>query len=621
MSRIDELIKEKCPNGVEYRMLGELGRFYGGLTGKSKDDFKDGNAIFITYKNVYSNPALDMSLKDRVKISEGEKQHTLEYGDIIFTGSSETPEECGFSSVVTQKTNKKLYLNSFCFFFRLDDTSFFCPDFAKHLFRSNKMRKQIIRTASGVTRFNISKKLMAKVKVPVIPLDVQKDISVILNSMSELEAELEAELTKRKQQYEYYRDHLLSFENIAGEGGRVEWLALGDVCILVTGATPSRTNHSYWDGGTIPWMNSGEVNLRRVFKTEEKITEDGYNHASTTIVPKHSIVIALAGQGKTRGKVAITEIELCTNQSLCSIICGEKINYKYLFHYLDSKYENLRSISNGDGTRGGLSLRILSPYKIPVPTLDVQEKIVYVLDNFDAVCNDLNIGLPAEIEARQKQYEYYRDRLLSFDAVIGDGIERERERERGVAKLRQYIFGYYIAKIEDICDISRGIVMSKDFIKDNTGDYPVYSSQTENDGMLGKINTYKYDGEYLTWTTDGANAGTVFRRSGKFSVTNVCGLLKIKEEGILNDYLYYALSVEAKKHVSSGMGNPKLMSNVMGSIKAIIPSAEQQESIIKVLNNLSEICESFKSGLPAEIEARHKQYEYYRDKLLTFSEK
>ena len=213
-------------------------------------------------------------------------------------------------------------------------------------------------------------------------------------------------------------------------GGRVEWLALGDVCILVTGATPSRTNHSYWDGGTIPWMNSGEVNLRRVFKTEEKITEDGYNHASTTIVPKHSIVIALAGQGKTRGKVAITEIELCTNQSLCSIICGEKINYKYLFHYLDSKYENLRSISNGDGTRGGLSLRILSPYKIPVPTLDVQEKIVYVLDNFDAVCNDLNIGLPAEIEARQKQYEYYRDRLLSFDAVIGDGIERERERER-----------------------------------------------------------------------------------------------------------------------------------------------------------------------------------------------
>ena len=163
--------------------------------------------------------------------------------------------------------------------------------------------------------------------------------------------------------------------------------------------------------------------------------------------------------------------------------------------------------------------------------------------------------------------------------------------------------------------------MSKDFIKDNAGDYPVYSSQTENDGMLGKINTYKHDGEYLTWTTDGANAGTIFRRSGKFSVTNVCGLLKIKEEDILNDYLYYALSVETKKHVNSGMGNPKLMSNVMGSIKVTIPSADKQESIIKVLNSLSKICESFKSGLPAEIKARHKQYEYYRDKLLIFSEK
>lgn len=192
-------------------------------------------------------------------------------------------------------------------------------------------------------------------------------------------------------------------------------------------------------------------------------------------------------------------------------------------------------------------------------------------------------------------------------------------RERGVAKLRQYIFDYYIAKIEDICDISRGIVISKGFIKNNAGDYPVYSSQTENDGILGKINTYKYDGEYLTWTTDGANAGTVFRRSGKFSVTNVCGLLKIKED-ILNDYLYYVLSVEAKKHVNSGMGNPKLMSNVMGSIKVTILSTDKQESIIKVLNSLSEICESFKSGLPAEIEARHKQYEYYRDKLLTFKE-
>ena len=594
MSKIDELIKEKCPNGVEYKSLSELmnyeqpGKYIVSSTDYN-DDFETpvltaGQSFILGYTNE----------------TEGIYQASKESPVIIFDDFTTSSHWVDFPFKVKSSAMKLLTAK--------DENSatlrylYFCI-------------KNIKYEPGPHARQWIDK--YSKIKVPVSPLEIQQEIVGMLNSFTELEAELEAELTKRKQQYEYYRDHLLSFENIAGEGGQVEWLALGDVCKLVTGATPSRTNHSYWDSGTIPWMNSGEVNLRRVFKTEEKITEDGYNHASTTIVPKHSIVIALAGQGKTRGKVAITEIELCTNQSLCSIICGEKINYKYLFHYLDSKYENLRSISNGDGTRGGLSLRILSPYKIPVPTLDVQEKIVYVLDNFNAVCNDLNIGLPAEIEARQKQYEYYRDRLLSFDAVIGVGTERER----GVAKLRRYIFGYYIAKIEDLCEISRGIVMSKDFIKDNAGDYPVYSSQTENDGILGKINTYKYDGEYLTWTTDGANAGTVFRRSGKFSVTNVCGLLKIKEEDILNDYLYYALSVEAKKHVNSGMGNPKLMSNVMGSIKVIVPSAEQQESIIKVLNNLSEICESFKSGLPAEIEARHKQYEYYRGKLLAFSEK
>ena len=189
---------------------------------------------------------------------------------------------------------------------------------------------------------------------------------------------------------------------------------LGDVCDLITGATPSTSKKEYWENGTIPWMSSGEVNLRYVANTQNTITRLGYDNASTTIVPIHSVVIALAGQGKTRGKVAITEIELCTNQSLCSMVCHSELNYKYLFYYLDSKYEQLRAISNGDGTRGGLSLRILKPYQIPLPSIESQERIVSILDRFDALCNDLSSGLPAEIEARQKQYEYYRDKLLSF---------------------------------------------------------------------------------------------------------------------------------------------------------------------------------------------------------------
>ena len=109
MTKLEKLIEELCPNGVEYKPLGELGSFYGGITGKSKDDFKDGNAKFITYKNVYSNPALNLDVEDRVRIAPEENQRTLQYGDVIFTGSSETPDECGVSSVLTQKTDEKKY--------------------------------------------------------------------------------------------------------------------------------------------------------------------------------------------------------------------------------------------------------------------------------------------------------------------------------------------------------------------------------------------------------------------------------------------------------------------------------------------------------------------------------
>ena len=167
--------------------------------------------------------------------------------------------------------------------------------------------------------------------------------------------------------------------------------------------------------------------------------------------------------------------------------------------------------------------------------------------------------------------------------------------------------------IEEVCEISRGIVISKDFIRDNAGEYPVYSSQTENEGCLGFINTFKYDGEYLTWTTDGANAGTVFYRNGRFSITNVCGLLKVIEKNLSSKFLYYALSISAPNYVNRGMGNAKLMSNVMASIKIPIPPLPVQEEIVRILDTFT----SLTAELTAELTARRKQYEYYRDALLT----
>lgn len=165
--------------------------------------------------------------------------------------------------------------------------------------------------------------------------------------------------------------------------------------------------------------------------------------------------------------------------------------------------------------------------------------------------------------------------------------------------------------------INRGRVMSKEFLLENAGEYPVYSSQTAKSGEIGKISTYDFDGEFLTWTTDGANAGTVFYRNGKFSITNVCGLLKVNSSNLNAKYSFYVLGTLMKQYVSSGMGNPKLMSNVVEKIKIPFPPIEIQNEIAKTLDKFTLL----EAELEAELEARKTQYEHYRDTLLSFEAK
>lgn len=169
----------------------------------------------------------------------------------------------------------------------------------------------------------------------------------------------------------------------------------------------------------------------------------------------------------------------------------------------------------------------------------------------------------------------------------------------------------------EIAELKRGRVMSKEYLADNKGDYPVYSSQTANNGEIGKINTFDFKGEFVTWTTDGANAGTVFYRNGKFSITNVCGLIILNNNNQLNyKFIYYWLCIEAKKYVYSGMGNPKLMSNQMEKVKIPIPPLEIQQKIVQILDAFT----ATTAELTAEYNLRIKQYQYYRDKLLNFSD-
>ena len=168
---------------------------------------------------------------------------------------------------------------------------------------------------------------------------------------------------------------LLPKLRFSGFEAEYQSLQIGDFASCCAGATPSTNNKTFWENGTIPWLSSGEVNKKRIYNTDTYITQKGYDSCSTKLIPANTVVMALAGQGKTRGNVAITQIELCTNQSLAAIITNSQVDDEYLLYYLETQYDNLRAISSGNGTRGGLNLQIIREYKITLPILKEQKKV------------------------------------------------------------------------------------------------------------------------------------------------------------------------------------------------------------------------------------------------------
>jgi type I restriction enzyme S subunit len=393
MTNLEQLINELCPDGVEYKTLGEIGEFYSGLTGKSKEDFKDGNALYITYMNVFTNLDVNTDIPDKVKVSSGERQNIVRVGDVLFTGSSETPEECGMAAVLTKEIDEPLYLNSFCFGFRLFDQTLLIPGFSKYLFRSDALRKQIVRTASGVTRFNVSKEKMKKVKIPLPPLPVQREIVRILGNFTELTAELTAELAAelaaRKQQYEYYRDFLFNFENT------VHWLPLGQIADIGTGS--SNTNEELEVGEYPFFVRSQEVRRKDTFEYDET-------------------AIITSGDGVGVGKIFhFVEGKYALHQRAYRIhIRDERVLPKYYFYYMRSAFLPYIQRNAVNSSVTSIRRRMLDEFPVPIPSISEQARIVDILDRFDKLCNDISEGLPAEIEARRKQYEYYRDKLLTF---------------------------------------------------------------------------------------------------------------------------------------------------------------------------------------------------------------
>ena len=153
---------------------------------------------------------------------------------------------------------------------------------------------------------------------------------------------------------------------------------IGSSANCYAGATPSTSKASYWENGIIPWMSSGEVHKGRVYETDAMISQLGFDCCSTKMVPPHSVVIALAGQGKTRGTVAINEIELCTNQSLCAIVPNSTVNYEYLYHNLRCRYSELRAMAGDANGRGGLNLKHIQSIAVSVPPMEKQLEFVNV---------------------------------------------------------------------------------------------------------------------------------------------------------------------------------------------------------------------------------------------------
>ena len=656
MNKIEKLIKEFCLDGVEWKKLGDIGEFYGGITGKRKEDFQNGNAVFITYKNVYNNLSLKIDVEDRVKIYEGEKQRNLQYGDIIFTGSSEKLNECGISSVVTQNPSENLYLNSFCFFLRLDNTDILLPDFSKYLFRSEKLRHQIIKTASGVTRFNVSKEMMKKIEIPIPSLETQEKIVKILDNftkyVTELQAELHAELQARNKQYNYYRDMLLSEEYLNKisekftENQFIEWKMLGELFEFKNGLNKGK---NFFGKGT-PIINYMDVYKRNKIYSDDlrglvEVTEDEqkrysikrgdvfFTRTSETKeeIGKTSVLLDDVEKGVFSGFVLrarpITELLL---PEYCAY-CFE--TYEFRKNVIRYSTYTTRALTNGT---------TLSNLEIPVPPIEIQNKIVKILDKFQELLFDTKGLLPFEIEQRRKQYEYYREKLLTFDE--GEGYALSTAQRQITSEFFELL--KEAAKIAgvDISDKVEWKTLGEIAVNNLT--YGSGASAIEYDGEVryvritdidtnGNLKEEKFSpseieekyflnyGDIL-FARSGATVGKNYiHQSGEKSVyAGYLIRLIVNQKLALPKYIYHCINTtkyfKFVENTKSNGSQPNINAKQYYDFKIPLPPLPVQEYIVSILDKFDILVNDLSQGLPKEIELRQKQYEYYREKLLNF---
>lgn len=377
MSRIDDLIAEYCPNGVERKPLGAIAKLYRG-NGLQKKDFTDKGIGCIHYGQIYTRydtfTSQTISFVDKKLADKLLKVHP---NDLIVTATSENLEDVckavawlggsdivtgGHSIVVRHHQNAK-YLS---YYFQTLD--FF-------------QRKRAY--VHGTKVMEIKKDDLAKIVVPVPPLPVQEEIVRILDSFSSLEA--------RRKQYAYYRNELLTFDR-----ERVQWLKLGEAAFINKGTYITKKQVI---PGNIPVILGG---------VEPAYWHSESNHDGEGIVISRS--------GANAGFASYWNEPIFVSDGFV-LDAKPGIDMRFLFHVLKKQQAKLHSMKRGSGVPHINSKMLANNVAIPVPPLEEQQHVVSILDRFDKLTNDLSSGLPAEIEARRKQYEYYRDRLLSFDEL------------------------------------------------------------------------------------------------------------------------------------------------------------------------------------------------------------
>ena len=580
MSKLDELIRELCPDGVEYKKLVDAVSIERG-----KRVVRSQLSISGKYP-VYQNSLTPLGYHT-------DYNYNANTTFIIVAGAA---GEIGFS-------DKAFWAADDCF-------AVVCPEnvlnrYIYHLLLNNQ--NQLVSKVRKASIPRLSRSAIENLVIPIPPLDVQREIVRILDdyteNITELQRQLTAELTARKTQYGYYRNKFLDFES------SVSVKTIGDICDVVVGGEPPTdcikgdvrdSTHIY-----PVWGNGKEV----------------YGYSGTYKIDRNAVVISSIGANT--GAVYYKEAFFTPIIRLKVILPKDnQINARFLFHALSGT-----TIKSKSSSVPNMNANEIKAIKIPVPPLDVQNRIVNVLDNFEKICSDLNIGLPAEIEARQKQYEYYRDKLLTFAEAGGTIMSRAEqsraeqsraEQSRALIKLLQYVFGYAVVTLEDIaenCDSMRKPVTSG---KREAGKYPYYGAS----GIVDYVKDYIFDGDYLLVSEDGANllarsTPIAFSISGKNWVNNHAHVLKFDCYETRRFVEFYLNSIDLAPYISGG-AQPKLNQKNLNRIEIPLPSQERQKYIVEILDRFDSICNDLTSGLPAEIEARQKQYEYYRDKLLNF---